>query len=76
MVDPIPLPPDIITVSDDELTALKLARGGFTTEAGTPEAAMFERFEELGLAKLVMGGECSCSWRLSGYGLTLAYSED
>lgn len=72
-MEPVPLPPIVEGVSEDELAALRRCRGGCSTTDGTAEHDLFKRLEERGFVKFAGWHIDSTLWKLSGVGLTLAY---
>jgi len=62
-------------LSDEDVAALILAKGGVETEHGTQMGKRFERLCELGYVKEAILTENGVAWRLSQRGAEIAYAE-
>lgn len=72
-MEPIPDVPLFVIVTDEEMTALKAAKGGHITEYGTAEQELFEQLADRGWVQEVSETGAGMAWKLSGDGLKLAY---
>lgn len=63
------------STTEEQLSALRNARGGRTTLAGTAENLLFEQMSEKGWVKVVDIDDVDTVWKLSGEGLRLAYGQ-
>jgi hypothetical protein len=63
-------------LSDEDVAALVLAKGGVETEHGTQMGKRFERLCELGYVKEATLTANGVAWRLSSRGAEIAYADD